>query len=198
MLERGIDPELTTENLEHPHTGISSKNERKKKETRKMAYPQNKPKKQFQMIGTINQVTPIETFPSKTGGMPFTKRTLVINDELQNEVAFEATMNSAASLDSFQPGTQVSVTYNIDSRYWAQGNKWFTSLKVVSVVPQGGAQIAPQQPVAQPAQVNTQPAQVNYQMPQQAAPQPAVAQPAQPAAPAPATEPPAGDSDIPF
>ena len=132
------------------------------------------PQKQYQMTATVQSVSPTEAIPSKTGGMPFQKRQLVVNDELGNPIMFELNGKSTSIGDNLTQGMNVNITYNIKSNFWQGGNKWFTALTAFQVAPnqietpqaqvaQNGAQFAhqglPAQQMAQPAQQMAQPAQ---------------------------------------
>lgn len=152
----------------------------------------------------IYSISQVQEIPSKTGGEPFRKRELVIDDSWTdrdgvlhpNFVSIEFTGDKIALLDNFQKGQRVNVDACVNGREY--NGRVFTSIKGLGIYPyqgqpqQGFAQQQGYAPASQPAGYTPQPAypqQPTY--PQQ---QPAYQQPA----PYPSPTPCPGNTSVPF
>ena len=82
----------------------------------------------------------------------FRKREVIVIDQFGNDIALEATFETADSMDSFPPNTKVDVEFYIESRDWFNPNKqvtqWFTSAVAKTVQLQAEQPVAPAQPQA--------------------------------------------------
>ena len=134
--------------------------------------------------GPIRSISPVIEIPLKTGGTPFQKRELVIDDTWvdhngnahPNFVLIEFTGDNMQQLDNFAPGHYVTVNAYVNGR--EHNGRVFNTIK--------GQSVAPYQPQQQPAQA-AQYAAPQPQHPQQpyaqgaAYPQQGQAYPQQPA-----------------
>ena len=134
--------------------------------------------------GPIHSISPVIEIPSKTGGTPFLKRELVIDDTWvdhngnahPNFVLIEFTGDNMQQLGNFAPGHYVTVNAYVNGR--EHNGRVFNTIK--------GQSVAPYQPQQQPTQA-AQYAAPQPQHPQQpyaqgaAYPQQGQAYPQQPA-----------------
>lgn len=144
----------------------------------------------FTATAFIHGISPVIDIPSKTGGQPFQKRDLILNDpwtdrdnqQHDNFVLVEFSGDRMAQLDNFQPGQRVNVEISVNGREY--NNRVFNSLR--------GMSVSPYQPQHYPSQMGQRPAPSPAPMPggYAASPQPAPApspayqqQTAQPQAP---------------
>lgn len=127
----------------------------------------------FQATATIFSISPVITIPSKTGGQPFYKRELILDDSWEkdgqryaNYVLVEFQGEKMQILDTYAPGQRVNVEGAINGREY--NGKYFNTVKGLSITPcqtqqyahtpaypQPAAypqQYAPQQPPQQPSQ----------------------------------------------
>lgn len=139
--------------------------------------------------GPIRSISPVIEIPSKTGGTPFLKRELVIDDTWvdhngnahPNFVLIEFSGDNMQQLDSFAPGHYVTVNAYVNGR--EHNGRVFNTIKGQSVAPYQPQQqpeqtvqyAAPQQPYAQgtvyPQQGQAYPQQPAYQQPYPQQPQ---------------------------
>lgn len=107
----------------------------------------------FQAIALIRSISPVIEIPSKTGGQPFLKRELVLDDSwtkdghtYSNYVLVEFTGDRMAQLDNFAPGQRVAVDAFINGR--ENQGRIFTTLRALSIAPYQAQQPAyvPPQP----------------------------------------------------
>lgn len=133
----------------------------------------------------IHSISPVIEIPSKTGGNPFQKRELILDDSYTdrdgtprpNFVSIEFTGERMAILDQYAPGMKVSVEACVNGR--ESNGRIFNSIRGLSVQPYQPAQAYPQQPAPGYAQqlFPQQPAYPQQQAyPQQNYPQQAPAQ----------------------
>ena len=100
--------------------------------------------------GPIRSISPVIEIPLKTGGTPFQKRELVIDDTWvdhngnahPNFVLIEFTGDNMQQLDNFAPGHYVTVNAYVNGR--EHNGRVFNTIK--------GQSVAPYQPQQQPAQ----------------------------------------------
>lgn len=129
---------------------------------------------------TIYSISPVQEIPSKTGGNPFQKREVILDDSWTsrdgvlhpNFVAVEFTGDKMPMLDNFQPGQRVTIDACVNGR--EHNGRVFTSIRGLGIYPY---QEQPQQGYA-PQPVYQQ--QAAYPQPQPAYRQPAYPQPAAP------------------
>ena len=140
----------------------------------------------------VHSISPVIDIPSKTGGQPFQKRELILDDSWEkdgkrypNFVLIEFSGDAMAQLNNIYPGQRVSVTAYVNGREW--NGRILNSIRGSSVTPEAAP--AYQQPTAAYPQQQAPYPQQGYQQapyPQQA-PAPSPAYPQQPAyGPAPA------------
>lgn len=168
----------------------------------------------------VHSVTPVIEIESRSGGQPFYKRELIIDDSwdkdgkhYSNFVSIEFTGDKLNQLDTIYPGLRVNVEGMLSGREY--NNRIFNSVRGLSVTPyQAQQQYAPapmpggyapqpqyQQAAPMPGGYPPQPAAPAYsQQPQQYAPSPApatapVAAPAQQPYSQPSSP---GVNDLPF
>ena len=99
--------------------------------------------------GPIRSISPVIEIPLKTGGTPFQKRELVIDDTWvdhngnahPNFVLIEFTGDNMQQLDNFAPGHYVTVNAYVNGR--EHNGRVFNTIK--------GQSVAPYQPQQQPA-----------------------------------------------
>ncbi len=122
----------------------------------------------FQATATIHYISPVIDIQSKSGGQPFQKRELVLNDSWEkdgqqyaNFVVVEFTGDKMQLLDSFAPGHRVNVEGVINGREY--NGKYFNTVKGLSIAP-----VQQQQQYAHTPAYPQQPAAPQY--PQQAGP----------------------------
>jgi len=75
----------------------------------------------------------------EVGSNGFKKRSVVVqedggNSAYPNKVEFECHKDDVSILDSVSAGEKVTVTAFVNGRYWEGGDKYFTTLKVASIV----------------------------------------------------------------
>lgn len=143
----------------------------------------------------VHSVTPVIEIESRSGGQPFYKRELIIDDSwdkdgkhYSNFVSIEFTGDKLNQLDTIYPGLRVNVEGMLSGREY--NNRIFNSVRGLSVTPyQAQQQYAPapmpggyapqpqyQQAAPMPSGYPPQPAAPAYsQQPQQYAPSPAPA-----------------------
>lgn len=163
----------------------------------------------------VHSVTPVIEIESRSGGQPFYKRELIIDDSwdkdgkhYSNFVSIEFTGDKLNQLDTIYPGLRVNVEGMLSGREY--NNRIFNSVRGLSVTPyQAQQQYAPapmpggyapqpqyQQAAPMPGGYPPQPAAPAYsQQPQQYAPSPAPAAAPQ-AAPFPGQYPPGSPQDL--
>lgn len=91
--------------------------------------------------GKVLKVTPVETIPSKNGGNPFVKRTLIIDDSYKDRVqsvAIDFGGEKADLLTHIVPDMVVTVEAYLNSREY--NGKYFNSISGSSVTVQNGQQ----------------------------------------------------------
>lgn len=129
----------------------------------------------------VHSVSPMMEIESKSGGQPFYKRELIIDDSwdkdgkhYSNFVSIEFTGDKMSQLDSIYPGQRVNVDGLLSGREYY--NRIYNSVRGQTVAPyQAQQQYAPA-PAPMPGGYPQQPAAPAYpQQPQQYAPQPAPA-----------------------
>lgn len=135
---------------------------------------------------TIFSISPVQEIPSKTGGDPFRKRELIIDDSWidrdgtphPNFVPVEFTGDKMSLLDNFQKGQRVNIDAYINGREY--NGRVFTTIKGIGISPyqgqpQQGYNQQPQQGYAQQPTPAPMPGYGGYQQqsscPQQAYPQ---------------------------
>ena len=135
----------------------------------------------------VHLVTPVVEIESRTGGQPFYKRELIIDDSWDkdgkhypNFVSIEFTGDKMAQLDSIYPGMRVHVDGLLSGREY--NNRIYNSVRGQSVSPYQAQQPSAPAPAPMPGGY---PPQSQYQQAPgyQAAPMPG-GYPQQPAAPA--------------
>lgn len=127
----------------------------------------------------VHSVTPVIEIESRSGGQPFCKRELIIDDSWEkdgklytNFVSIEFTGDKMAQLDSVYPGMRVNVDGLLGGREY--NNRIYNSVRGQSVSPFHAQQ--PSAPAPMPGGYPQQPAAPAYpQQPQQYAPSPAPA-----------------------
>ena len=92
----------------------------------------------YEATGKIKVILDTQTFPSG-----FTKREFVIKltgegekEEYPNYVALELIKDKCALMDSYQPGDEIKVQFNLNGRLWnapGKPEKCFTSLQAWKV-----------------------------------------------------------------
>ena len=100
--------------------------------------------------GPIHSISPVIEIPSKTGGTPFLKRELVIDDTWVDRngnapptfVLIELTGDNTQQLGNFAPGHYVTVNAYVNGR--EHNGRVFNTIK--------GQSVAPYQPQQQPTQ----------------------------------------------
>lgn len=134
----------------------------------------------FQATSTIYYISPVIEIPSKTGGQPFQKRELILDDSWEkdgqrypNFVLVEFQGEKMQMLDTYAPGQRVNVEGVINGREY--NGKYFNTVKGLSISPYQTQQYThtpayPQQPPAYP-QAPAYPQQVAPQYVQQQPPQ---------------------------
>lgn len=141
----------------------------------------------YDIIGTIHNVGPVESVPTKTGGT-LLKRTVILEQRrydpntgqqfTPNYPSLEFTNQGCAQLDTYTKGSRVKIRFDVQGSLYNDRQtgrqKSFTHLRGFRIEP-----YTPPQAPAQGAQVSGRPPQ--------AAPRPA------PAAPSPAPAPQGGD-----
>lgn len=118
----------------------------------------------------INYISPTQEIPSKSGGTPFIKRELVLDDSYQkdgktytNYVPVEFSGDKCAILDQFAPGQRVTVEAYVNGREY--NGRFYTSIRGQSVTLAGQPQQGYQpygQPMQQPYQPYGQPPSQPY------------------------------------
>lgn len=116
----------------------------------------------FQGTALIHSISQVIEIPSKTGGQPFQKRELILDDSRKKDgntyysyVVIEFTGEKMYQLDNFAPGQRVTVEGFISGR--ANQDRVYNTIKGISVVPyqaqqtsfsmqQSAAPTYPQQP----------------------------------------------------
>lgn len=154
----------------------------------------------------VHSVTPVIEIESRTGGQPFCKRELIIDDSwdkdgkhYSNFVSIEFTGDKMDQLDSVYPGMRVNVDGLLSGREY--NNRFYNSVRGQSVSPYQVQQPSAPAPAHMPGGYPPQPAAPAYpKQPQQYAPQPApaaapVAAPAQQPYSQPSSP---GVNDLPF
>lgn len=155
----------------------------------------------------VHSVTPVIEIESRSGGQPFAKRELIIDDSwdsrdgrhYSNFVSIEFTGDKMALLDSCYPGQRVNIEGLLNGREY--NNRIFNTVRGTSVTPCQAQQQYTPAPAPMPGGYPPQPAAPAYpQQPQQYAPQPApatapVAAPAQQSYSHPSSP---GVADLPF
>ncbi len=149
----------------------------------------------------VHSVTPVIEIESRSGGQPFCKRELIIDDSWDkdgkhypNFILIEFTGDKMNQLDGIYPGQRVNVDGLLSGREY--NNRIYNTVKGSSITPyQPQQQYAPA-PAPMPGGYPPQPAAPAYpQQPQQYAPQPATAAPAQQPYSQPSSP---GVNDLPF
>lgn len=120
----------------------------------------------------VHSVTPVIEIESRSGGQPFCKRELIIDDSWDkdgkhyvNFVSIEFTGDKMAQLDSVYPGMRVNVDGLLSGREY--NNRIYNSVRGQSVYPYQAQQQSAPAPAPMP---------IGYpQQPQQYAPSPAPA-----------------------
>lgn len=128
----------------------------------------------------IHYISPVIEIPSKTGGNPFQKRELILNDSYTaqdgtarpNFVCIEFTGDRMNLLDQFAPGMKVFIEACVNGR--ESNGRIFNTIRGLAIQPQQMVSAYPQQP-QQGFQQSAYPQQASY--PQSApAPQPSYPQ----------------------
>ncbi len=107
----------------------------------------------FELTGRILEISPVQQVSEK-----FRKREFVVehaeNQQYPEYIKFEMVQDKCDLLDSFRPGQEVGVVFNLKGRKWtdAKGEvKYFNSLQAWKINAAGNGNTAPQG--------NTKPAQ---------------------------------------
>lgn len=129
----------------------------------------------------VHSVTPVIEIESRSGGQPFCKRELIIDDSWEkdgnlytNFVSIEFTGDKMAQLDRIYPGMRVNVDGLLRGREY--NNRIYNTVRGQSVSPYQAQQPSAPAPAPMPGSYPQQPAAPAYpQQPQQYAPSPAPA-----------------------
>lgn len=103
----------------------------------------------LKVSGPILEIGEIQSFPSKTGSEPFTKREFVLSvgDRYPKPILFQVTKDRCAYLDGCKAGETIDVSFNLDGRAWTSPKtgevKHFVSLDVWKLSRAEGAEKAP-------------------------------------------------------
>lgn len=80
----------------------------------------------YEFTGTVVHIGDVQEF----GDKGFYKRDLVISDDADKypqEVCFECPKGASDDAGDLEKGDRVTVTFDLKGRYWAKGDRWFTS-----------------------------------------------------------------------
>ncbi len=101
----------------------------------------------IEIIGRLQVVLPVQNINGKNGTI--TKQEFVIEtmDQYPKKVCLEAWNDKVDILRTIQPGTQVTVSFNPESREY--NGRWYTSLRAWKIDLSGGA--APHQSAPSPS-----------------------------------------------
>lgn len=127
----------------------------------------------------VHSVSPVIEIGSKSGGQPFFKRELIINDSWDkdgkhypNFISIEFTGDKMTQLDSIYPGMRVNVEALLSGREY--NNKIYNSIRGQTVTPYQAQQPSAPAPAPMPGAYPPQPVPTPAypQQPQQYAPEP--------------------------
>ena len=128
------------------------------------------------MIKEKAQITSISEVNSREGknGNVYSNLTLVVKvfgfQNNYRELALNVGGDRINDVLEFQVGQMVEIGYSVSSRYWAKGDRWFTTADLITINDSGAVkaqkfspntQNAPVVPKSQPMDVNTPGANVD-------------------------------------